>query len=714
MKSLTHIQAQAYLHLGQAALDPRQAELLARHLAACQACREYAGIQEQVAPAVERLLHLRWDPVIENYLPVPMLEKSRSKTMLIKHAMSFATAGLLLVAAVLGLTALLRRALPPVAAPPDGLPMVSATSLDFDPTHTPGLDPTAESQALPLQLDPSVCKAPVTTPAPQGVTLPYPARGVIGGGEVQNRDFTFNIWLYCDESLRPDDMEHFSDLGGLGVYTRWTYTGPRIEGEFWDMAGVDPDVRMVTGSPMKNGSSASMGMGLQLPNEPAEMALSGEAIRFMIAVQSTDGVYGAELGFKLKAGENGYIPYDIELSDLPVESLASQSHIEIPEEQKLPLIESPIARYPAANGAIAFSTGGSDQPEIYTMQADGAELVNLTNHPAIDSYPVWSPDGTQIAFLSDRRGEGVMDVFVMKADGSQPRLVYALTAQSPNPEAGEAGEKPGIFWLSWSPDGQYILAEARLADVSLGSMAEKCLVIARVAGDGGMCVTNLDFSAPQWSPDGKYISYSKHLNKIDRTIVSLDVAALFTEDIRQERAIYSQDGWQISSQAQWSPDGQYLAVNVVNDITRKGSLWVGAVSGSGGEMIADLGSPYDIWFSGGLGSADSQRVMAMDGADVIPAWSPDGAWIAFASQSVLRVIRPDGSQQTDLLAVDVLRTVSWSPDGRYILFNAGEQSQAYLLDVEAALEDPGQVPAAPLDVDPDFYAWFFAWQPVLP
>gem|GEM_PF-1235481 len=636
--------------------------------------------------------------------------------MQIKHALSFATAGLLLIAAVLGLTALLRQALPPVAAPPAALPMVSATPQDLDPTHTPSPDPTAESQALPLQLDPSVCIAPVTTPAPQGVALPYPARGVIGGGEIENRDFTFNIWLYCDESLRPDDMEHFSDLGGLGVYARWIYTGPRIEGEFWDMVGVDPQVRMVSGSPMQNGSGASMGMGLQLPKEPAEMALSGEAIRFMVAVQSTEGVYGAELAFKLKAGENGYIPYAIELRDRPVDSIASQPEIDIPEGQKLPLIESPIARYPAANGVIAFSTGGSEQAEIeiFTMQVDGSGLVNLTNHPAIDSYPVWSPDGAQIAFLSDRRGEGVMDVYVMNADGSQPRLVYALPAQSPNPEGGEAGETPGIFWLSWSPDGQYILAEARLAHVNQGALAEKCLVIARVDGEGGMCVSNLDFTAPQWSPDGKYISYSKHLNKIERTIVTLDVAALFTEDIRQERAIYSQDGWQISSQAQWSPDGQYMAVNVVNDITRKGSLWVGAASGSGGEMIADLGSPYDIWFSGGLGSADSTRVMAIDGADVIPAWSPDGAWIAFASQSVLRVIRPDGSGQTDLLEVDVLQTVSWSPDGRYILFTAGEQSQAYLLDFEAALANPGQIPAEPLAVDPDLFPWFFAWQPVLP
>lgn len=771
MKSLSHARAQVLIHLSRGELNPEQMDVLNRHLAGCQSCQEYASFQEQVAPAVERMMHTRWDPVRESFQPARMLEKRRSKSMQIKHAVSFAAAGLLLVAAVLGLPALLRQALPSALTQQTvsfstpartDLPFVLAAS----PTpvlHTlvpgdtlvsialrygvkvedilaanPGLDEnnlvvgehvvipgvqsdlTEEISDLSLQLDPSACIAPVITPAPPGLALPYPAQGVIGGGEVQNRDFTFNIWLYCDELLSPDDMEHYSDLAGLGIFARWRYSGPKIEGEFWDMFGVAPDVRMVTGSPMQNGSGASMGMGLQLPNEPAgqweiaELARSGAAIPLVVKVQSVDGVYGAELGFKLKAGESGYIPYDIEMNALPVENLANQPEIEIPEEQSLPSVEAPIARYPAANGAIAFSTGGSDQVEIFAMQPDGSELMNLTSHPAIDTNPVWSPDGRQIAFLSDRRGEGVMDVYVMNADGSQPRLVYALPAQFPSPEVGEAGETPAIFWLSWSPDGQYILAEARLADVTMGSMAEKCLVIAKVDGEGRMCVSNLDFTAPQWSPDGKYISYSKHLNGMERTLVTLDVAALFSEDIRQERPIYSQDGWQISSQAQWSPDGQYVAVNVVNDITRKGSLWVGAASGAGGEMIADLGSPYDIWFSGGLGSADSTRVMAIDGADVIPAWSPDGAWIAFSGQGKLHVVRPDGSQQTDLLEVEVLSTVSWSPDGRYLLFNAGEESQAYLLDFAAALTDPGQVQAAPLAVDPDLYAWFYAWQPVLP
>jgi len=625
--------------------------------------------------------------------------------MTMRRALVYASVGVLFAIAVLVGSVLLPRALPPAASSPNGLPVISSSPAVVEPAIPPTSSPTPEIETPPLSLDPVVCAQRVT-PAPQGVSLPYPASGVIGGGEVQNGDFTFNIRLYCDERLRPDDPEHFSDLAGLGVYSRWTYRGPKIEGEFWDMFGVAPDVRMATGSPMLYNSGASMGEGLRLPDEPggawqiAELVRNEEPIRFVVKVQSIDGVYGAELSFKLEAGENGYIPYDIAVRSLPVESLAGQPEIETPEEQKLPPVEAPNAPDPAANGLIAFSSGGENQAEIYTVQPDGNGLTNLTDHPANDSYPIWSPDGGQIAFLSDRRGEGVMDVYVMNSDGSQPRLVYALPTQSPNPEVGEAGETPTIFWLSWSPDGQYILAEARLADLSQGVMAEKCLVIARVAGEAGMCVTNLDFTAPQWSPDGKYIAYVKPGRNFG--IARLDVNALFSEDIHLEQWIYSDPGWRAEGQAQWSPDSQWVAGILVNDATREAALRVSPVSGGDGNVLAALGSAYRT------------RESHVSPVDVLPAWSPDGEWLAFGGAEGLRVIRPDGSDVTDLLDVKLLRSVTWSPDGRTILFSAGEESQAYLLDFAAALADPGQAQAMPLAVDPDLYPWFFAWQPVLP
>ena len=54
--------------------------------------------------------------------------------------------------------------------------------------------------------------------------------------------------------------------------------------------------------------------------------------------------------------------------------------------------------------------------EIYVMKADGSEVTNLTNHKGVDVEPAWSPDGSRIAFVSNRDGNS--EIYVMNADGS--------------------------------------------------------------------------------------------------------------------------------------------------------------------------------------------------------------------------------------------------------------------------------------------------------
>ncbi|MCH7920991.1 MAG: PD40 domain-containing protein [Planctomycetes bacterium] len=65
---------------------------------------------------------------------------------------------------------------------------------------------------------------------------------------------------------------------------------------------------------------------------------------------------------------------------------------------------------------IAFNSGRDGNWEIYVMNADGTEQKNLTNNPAYDADPSWSPDGKKIAFSSQR--DGNWEIYVMNSDGT--------------------------------------------------------------------------------------------------------------------------------------------------------------------------------------------------------------------------------------------------------------------------------------------------------
>jgi len=81
---------------------------------------------------------------------------------------------------------------------------------------------------------------------------------------------------------------------------------------------------------------------------------------------------------------------------------------------------------------IVFVSNRDDNLEIYVMNADGSNQVNLTNNYNNDFDPVWSPDGERIAFVSGRDRNN--EIYVMNADGSEPRRLTDNTDDDVKPD----------------------------------------------------------------------------------------------------------------------------------------------------------------------------------------------------------------------------------------------------------------------------------------
>ncbi len=104
---------------------------------------------------------------------------------------------------------------------------------------------------------------------------------------------------------------------------------------------------------------------------------------------------------------------------------------------------------------IAFVSERDWNTEIYVMDADGNNLRNLTNNPASDESPSWSPDGQRIAFQSDRDGGKNSEIYVMDADGNNPRNL----TNHPAPDYQPDWFNPGY---SVSPAGKLRVIWGRL------------------------------------------------------------------------------------------------------------------------------------------------------------------------------------------------------------------------------------------------------------
>lgn len=314
--------------------------------------------------------------------------------------------------------------------------------------------------------------------------------------------------------------------------------------------------------------------------------------------------------------------------------------------------------------------------DIYSVPISGGEATALTYGIEWNYQPRFSPDGSQIAFVSDRAGGD--NLWIMNADGSEP---YAVSD-----EAEHLVHNP-----SWSPDGTYLVG--RKGYYSTRSIAAGEIWLFHHGGGNGVNLVKRpndesdqkNRAEPAYSPDGKYVYYSADItpgkvwqynkNSVDSlfAIKRLELASGDTE------TVVSGPGGAIRPTP--SPDGKSLAY-----LKRR----LGLVTQI---MVKDLESGMETMVFDGF-ERDLQESSGSEGNAPSIAWLPDNQSIAFWTAGKFhRVSVDDGSvseipihvkttkkvrpalrskvrMAADEFEVDGIRWASYTPDNNQVVFQA--------------------------------------------
>ncbi len=275
----------------------------------------------------------------------------------------------------------------------------------------------------------------------------------------------------------------------------------------------------------------------------------------------------------------------------PVLPAATHTPTPAPTATPEPLPTLEMAAWPTPDllgggGSVLFTMAQAGNADLYALTLGQAEPVRLTDHPAADRDPAWSPDGSQIAFASRRDGDWELYVLDLRA-GSLRRVT-----QDPGFDAGP----------SWSPDGQWLVYEA-YQDNNLD------IYITRADGSGqAIRLTHHpapDFS-PVWAPGGRHIAFTSwRTGNKDIFILPLDEA----DEQRAINVTFSPDRHE--DNAAFSPDGALLAFD-------------------------DDSSGFDVVSGVTLRNYRPDGPLLTLGQGRQPAWAPDGSALLFVHEAAGR------------------------------------------------------------------------------
>jgi Tol biopolymer transport system component len=318
--------------------------------------------------------------------------------------------------------------------------------------------------------------------------------------------------------------------------------------------------------------------------------------------------------------------------------------------------------------------------DIYVMNADGTERVNLTNREAKDMDPAWSPDGEWIAFLS--RSQGTTDIHHVRPDGSGLSSLTAFPAQ--------LYSRP-----IWSPDGTKIAFTSNReaerppqleptpepffddAPEFPGSAPRPELYVMNADGNGQTRLTfNVFFDGnPTWSPDSKRLAFqSRGDGDHEIYVINVDGSGLTKLTDNDYADIFPA----------WSPDGRHIAFSSNRPKTEYGRELSEAARR---ESVIPTSAPvdFDIYIMEPDGGETFNWTRTTSLGDSNPSWSPDGTWIAFEARPYyaftqrgsardIYVMRFEGADLTNITGAKARNQegnegpIVWSPDGNRIAY----------------------------------------------
>jgi Tol biopolymer transport system component/DNA-binding winged helix-turn-helix (wHTH) protein len=292
--------------------------------------------------------------------------------------------------------------------------------------------------------------------------------------------------------------------------------------------------------------------------------------------------------------------------------------------------------------------GKMGNPEICAMDADGGNWVRLTNNPAWDAGPIWSPDGTRIAFFSRRDcKDGAAAIHVMNADGGNVmRLTECQTF---------------VDCVSWSPDDRKLLYVS-----DRDGNFEIYAINADPSHQTNVTRHPAEDIEPAWSRDGKTIAFISNRDGKESLFV-------MDPDGANPRKLVSD----ISSRVSWSPVGRRIGFAVA----RAGNVDVYVADADGGGVV---------------------QLTHTTAHENEPVWSPDGRKILFSypveGTAQLYMMNADGSGAARISnSPEHEWQHDWSPDGKQIVFtrsrNRSVQRDIWMMNADGG--NPHMIAASP-------------------